>query len=147
MPSSSLASGSEVSSLYFPKALVGFTPTEMLTQLTNLAENHPGSSARALSSLKDPTTHVTVTKKPVGEAASDKLAAEAGAKEGRTGTPTSAKGKPFTQPSFSNFLYIPETTGLLKLIQRGGVNIQPESRERAVLFASTSRAHHRATDT
>lgn len=43
----------------------------MLTQLTNLAENHPVSSARAPSSLKDPTTHVTVTKKPVGEAASD----------------------------------------------------------------------------
>lgn len=119
----------------------------MLTQLTNLAENHPVSSARAPSSLKDPAMGVTITKKPVGDTASNKLAAETGAKEGRTGTPTSAKGKPFNQPSFSNFLYIPETTGLLKLMQRGGVHIQSDSRERTVLFPSASRAQHRATGT
>lgn len=91
----------------------------MLTELTNLDGREPSSLFRqGTQPLKAPTTHVTVTKKTVGEAASDKLAAEAGAKEGRTGTPTSAKGKPFNQPSFSNFLYIPDTTGLLKLVQK-----------------------------
>lgn len=84
----------------------------------------------------------------MAEAARDKLATETEAKEGRTGTPTSARGKPF-KPSPTSFTSQNHVIAKADTKRRHEHTARDQRKSRTISLnrqSSPSSANHRAKD-